>query len=359
MELSGRLTAVFGFMVFFAGSALSAQEVAPTRWRVNAVEIGIGGRVQAQLNTTTAESQPDLEMLLRRVRLEAQVRVNDLVSGKVQPDFAGDRVSVKDAFIRLEFSPQLQLLAGQAHRPFSLVELTSSTRMPPVERGARLRGVGVVDHYALVNGLRYSDRDVGLQIMGGFPDDRLRTTYRVGFFAGPLQGQVGSENSHQLAARVSIEPLERVRLGAALSRRDFARSAADRPSGWDLAPGTAFSLDLEYGSFSPGLHVVAEVAAGDADPFRGDSFLAAQSWLSYRTRALGRADGLEPLLRLSYGSVDPGDPLLADSGGLLLTPGVNVYLGGLNRMMLNYDLWTPAGGGGRDGGLKLQFQLAF
>ncbi len=340
--------------------ALEAQEQPTTRWRVNAAEIEIAGRLQAQLNTTTAETEPAMEMLLRRVRLEARVRVNDLVSGRIQPDFAGDRVSVKDAFIRLDFAPGFQLLAGQAHRPFSLVEITSSTRILPVERGARLRGVDAAEHYALVNGLRYSDRDVGLQLLGSFADLPLSPTYQAGIFAGPLQRQVGNENSYQLAARATIAPLPRVRLGGAVSRRDFARAVPERQSGWELSTGTAYSLDVQYGTFAPGLHLIGEVAIGDLDPIRGDSFLGAQGWLAYRTGAAGPISAVEPLLRASYGSLDLADTLRPDTGGLLLTPGINLYLGGLNRVMLNYDFWAPAAEDRRrEGGAKLQFQLAF
>jgi hypothetical protein len=361
MKLSGRSALLVPLWVVCHLLALpaSGQDQSATRWRVSAAEIEIAGRVQAQLNTTTADSEPAMEMLLRRVRLEARVRVNDLVSGRVQPDFAGDRLSVKDAFIRLDFAPELQLLAGQAHRPFSLVEQTSSTRILPVERGARLRGVAAVEHYALVNGLRYSDRDVGLQLLGAFADLPLSPTYQAGIFAGPLQRQVGSENSFQLAARATVQPFSRVRVGAAVSRRDFARPSPERASGWELTPGTAYSLDLQVGSFAPGFHLIGEVAAGDLDPFTGDSFLGAQGWLAYRTGALGRVSAVEPLLRASYGSVDIANSLAPEPGGFLLTPGINVYLGGANRVMLNYDFWSPSGNAPREGGAKLQFQLAF
>ncbi|CAN5686088.1 hypothetical protein BH23GEM8_BH23GEM8_04060 [soil metagenome] len=354
-----QISLVYLTLVCASESGLGAQEQQGTRWRVNAAEIEIGGRVQTQLNTTSAESEPTVEMMLRRVRLEARVRVNDLVSGKVQPDFAGDRVSLKDAWLRLDFAPELQLLAGKAHRPFSLIEQVSSTRILPVERGVRLRGVQAVDHYAAINGLAYSDRDIGFQLMGAFAGSSLQPTYQIGVFAGPLHGKVGSEDSYQLAARATFRPLEPLRIGAAVSRRDFARASLSRTSGWELEKGNAFSLDFEYGSFAPGLHIIGEAAFGDTDPFAGDSFLGTQGWLAYRTAPQGRVSAIEPLVRVSYGSLRRSDTLTADPGGFLLTPGVNVYLGGLNRIMLNYDLWSPAEVGRREGGLKAQFQLAF
>ena len=73
---------------------------------------------------------------------------------------------VKDAFVQLTFSPALQFLAGKAYKPFGLIEQTSSTRILPIERGLRVRGLEAADEYAIVNGLDYSDRDIGVQIMG-------------------------------------------------------------------------------------------------------------------------------------------------------------------------------------------------
>jgi hypothetical protein len=41
-----------------------------------------------------------------------------------------------------------------------------------------------------------------------------------------------------------------------------------------------------------------------------------------------------------------------------VTPGINLYLGGQNRVMFNYDFWNPTDGE-RQGSFKTQFQLAF
>jgi hypothetical protein len=44
---------------------------------------------------------------------------------------------------------------------------------------------------------------------------------------------------------------------------------------------------------------------------------------------------------------------------VLLTPGLNFYLGPLNRIMLNYDLWNPHGGGREARSFKAMIQMAF
>lgn len=345
-------------LVLFSLPAAAQQAVEGPKVTTKAAEVQVGGRVQTQFNTTSVDEEPTTDWRMRRVRLEAKVKVNDVVSGKIQPEFAGSRISLKDAYLLLTFSPGVQVLAGKAHRPFSLLEQTSSTRILPVERGAAIRGVTALDQYNLVNGLDYSDRDVGLQVMGAPEGAPLGLAYAAGVFEGPLGAGVGPEDSYQLAARATVRPLERVQLGAGWSSRDFAvlRTGFDP----ELERGNAFEVDFEYGSFSPGLHVMGEVSWGDFDPFTGRDFFGAQSWVGYRTGRISEAvASLEPVFRASYGAVEDG-AIVEDLGGVLLTPGVTVWLGGLNRVMLNYDVWLPREEGAETASsFKAMFQLAF
>jgi hypothetical protein len=357
MRFRRRILALAVLALCAPASPAAAQESGGPLWQVNAAEIRFGGRVQTQLNTTSAESQPPTQILLRRVQLEARVKLNDLVSGRVQTDFSGETIGLRDAWMRIDFAPELQLLAGKAHRPFSLIEQISSNRTLPIERGGRIRGVGALEQYALVNGLRYSDRDIGLQLLGAAAGAPLSPTYQVGVFAGPLHGLTGTRDSYQTAARVSVQPLTRLRLGAAWSARDF--QAEDGLGGWAYRRGQAFSLDAQYGDFRPGFHLIGEVSIGDLDPFADDRFTGAQGWLAYRTQPIGKLSAIEPIFRASHGRISRGDPGVPNHGGLLLTPGVNLHLGGLNRLMLNYDAWRPTETGSPEGGLKLQFQMAF
>lgn len=341
-------------------TALPAQEKAEgPRLRSSAVEITLGGRVHTQFNTTSVESQPMSEWLLRRVRLDATVKVNEVVSGKVQPEFAGDRVVVQDAYLQLTFSPAVQVLAGRAKRPFSRIDLSSSNRMLPIERGVRIRGLSAREEYALVNGLHYSDRDVGLQLSGAPEGAPLGLGYAAGIFRGPLHGAVGSLDTYQLAARVTARPSERLQVGAGWSGRDFADETGDAVR--RLERGNAFEVDVEYGSYERGFHLLGEVAAGDVDPVAGDGFTAAQAWLGYRSGEVSRSlAGVEPIFRVSWAEVGDEAGAGGPQGGTLLTPGVNLYFGGLNRVMLNYDLWLPGGEtASREGSFKAMFQMAF
>jgi hypothetical protein len=322
--------------------------------RVNAAEIQIAGRVQTQFNTTSVESEPESEMILRRVRLEAAVRASRLVSGKLATDFAGDRVVVRDAYLKLDFAPAFQLLSGKAYRPFSLIEQTGSTRILPIERGLMIRGSDALDEYRIVHDLGYADRDIGLQVMGAPADAPLGLSYAAGIFSGPLARRTGNDATYQYVARVTARPLGPLAVGAAWSNRAFADSVTD---GFDIERGNAFEVDAEIGTYAPGFHAVGELSFGDYDPRDDSDFLGAQGWVGYRTAPVAEfLSGVEALFRASYSTIDGPDE---ERGGTLLTPGINLYMGGLNRVMANYDVWLPGGDGESQRSFKAQFQLAF
>jgi hypothetical protein len=338
----------------FPGVFLHAQETESSRFRVNAAEIVFNGRVQTQFNTTTADTEPDTEWLLRRVRMETLVRVDDLVSGRVVADFAGDRVALKDAFMRLSFSPGLALTVGNAHRPFGILSSTSSAQMLPVERGARIRGVPAAEHYNLVAGLGYSERDVGLQVHGSPTAAPLAFRYAAGWFRGPLARQVPGEDSHQFVASVRVRPVPRWELGGSWSSREFQSGDELAP---DLRRGHAWAVHSEYGAYGPGLHLLGELAVGDENPHGDSRFTGVQGLAGYRMVTTGRVAAIEPMLRVSHGSTpDVVDPL----DGTLVTPGLNLYFTPINRIQVNYDLWRP-GGTDRlsEGSFKAMFQFAF
>lgn len=321
---------------------------------VGGVQVEVGGRLHTQFNTSSFDDVPPSELFIRRARLEIDVKINDRVSGAIAPDFAGDRVTMKDAFINVAFAPEAHLQVGRMYRPFGLLEQTSSKRILPVERGLRIRGLEAADEYAILNGLEYSDRDVGVQLRGsallpGF-------SYAAGVFRGPLHGQVGNSDSYQYTAEAKMRLAPALRLGAAWSNRQFVDSIAGVQR---LDRGNAFEIDLEYGAFAPGPHLLAEISTGDLDPFGDARFRAAQVWLAYRTRPLSELiRALEPVLRVSHAETDAtGIDRLR--GGTLVTPGLNIHVGPLERILLNYDIWRGADGAPDARSFKAMVSLGF
>lgn len=319
--------------------------------------VSFGGRLQTQLNTSSMDDVPGSEILLRRARIELNVQINERISGVIQPDFGGEDVELKDAYLNLSLSPGMDLLFGKAYRPFGLLEQTSSKRILPIERGLRIRGLRAADEYGFLSGLGYSNRDIGIQLRGSPPRAPLGLTYSAGLLRGPAQDLVVGESSFQLAGRVTVSPVENLRLGAGWSGRDFVDGAT---AGSAIRRGDAFEVDLEYGTFAQGFHLLAEASRGEIDPFRDTSFWGAQAWLAYRTSALpGSGLQLEPLLRLSVAGTEGIDPATERGGGTLVTPGINLYLTPINRLMLNYDVWNGEDASPDAGSLKVMFQLGF
>lgn len=310
----------------------------------SSARITFNGRIQSIFNTTSVDDEPVARMELRRVRLEANLFFGRLVQAKIQPEYAGSRVSLRDAYVRFNIDPALQLWAGQAHRPFGIITPISSARMLPIERGVHIRGVenkDSYDQYNLISFLNYSERDVGLQVRGEPRNAPLGLTYAAGFFNGPAATTAPHAETWQGVARVALHPSRNVRLGASWSRIDHVSAGGDE--GPETREGQAWEADVELGSDRGGLHVVGEVSAGDFDPFAGAEFFGAQGWVGYRTGRLSSSvSAVEPLLRVSYGDPDVDDETEVDAtGGTLITPGVNLWLGGLARIAVNWDVWNP------------------
>ncbi|HEX6368303.1 MAG TPA: porin [Longimicrobium sp.] len=326
----------------------------------SSARITFNGRVQTIFNTTSVDDEPATETELRRVRLEANLQLGRVVSGKIQPEFAGSRVSLRDAYVRLTLDPAFQVWAGQAHRPFGVVSPYSTVRIPSAEKGVRIRGVDGAEHFNLLSGLGYSDRDVGIQVRGEPAGAPLGLSYAAGLFNGPARADAPEENTYQVVARVAARPIEWVRVGVSWSRIDFAHEPPDDVQGLIMTEGAAWEADVELGSERGGPRAVFEVARGDSDPLPEAEFLSAQGWLAYRTgRVSSTLSALEPFVRVSWADPDVDDDALTlPTGGTLVTPGINLWLGGLNRFGLFYDLWNPdAGESARS--FKALFQVAF
>jgi hypothetical protein len=351
------MVALFAVFALFPSEGTSQTPAAGPTLRTSAIELSVGGRVQTQFNTTSVDDAAPSQLFIRRARIELGVRMSDRVSGVIQPDFGNDDVDLKDTYLKLALSPGLELLAGKAYRPFGLLEQTSSKRILPIERGLRIRGLSAADEYGLTSGLDYSDRDIGVQVLGAPEAAPAGLTYAAGVFRGPLHGMVGAQDSYQYAARVTARAADDVRVGLGWSSRHFAEDDSETP---ELRRGDAFEVDFEYGSFAPGLHVLVELATGDVQPFSDETFRGAQAWLAYRTRdRSATVTAVEPVLRLSWADQDAEASGLDRAPGTLVTPGLNLHLGPLNRIMINYDMWVGGDGSPDAQSFKAMFQLGF
>lgn len=295
--------------------------------------IGFTGRLQVQYNTSslarnseaTAGAIPFSTFETRRARLGVRLELSDWIGSEIEAEFASRDVTLKYAFVNLGFDPRFAVRIGQFKKPFSLLELTSSTKILPIERGLRIRGLSdalLPEEQELLASLGYSSYDLGVELHGRFG----RFGYQAGAFNGNGGNGQAEPGGHAFVGRLTLDPFpgRPLTLGAAGSR---------------LGSGTAFEVDAEWGAFRrPGLHVMAEAALGDNQvddgTFSGAQVIAAV----FKPLNNARIEGLEPLFRVSYGNssrAHQGDE------GWLLTPGLNLYFAGRNRLMVNWEFFVP------------------
>jgi hypothetical protein len=88
-----------------------------------------------------------------------------------------------------------------------------------------------------------------------------------------------------------------------------------------------------------------------------ENFLGAQGIVAYFLPLVGKKlEGLEFAGRVSYG--DPRGDVDEDEG-LLLTPGLNLYFFGRNRLMFNWDFWSAGDRFESENALRAQAQFYF
>ena len=324
------------------------------------VTLDFTGRAQVQLNTTSigdselgeGNGPPAVVFETRRIRFGTEFAYEDWVTGVIEADFAGGGAALTDAFVDLALTPWLRVAAGQQKKPFGLFELTSNTKILTIERTARIRGLddylGTIpgEAHTLLERSRYLGRDIGVVVHG--------ETGRIGYAAGVFNGSGPNAReelgSKAYAGRVAVGVTDALVLGVAVSRQPTGLEGVDG----DELIGTAWAVDAELGGFRvPGLHVMAEVMGGDgpalAEAAEMPEMVGAQAAAGWFVQRAGRVEGLEPVLRVGWADPDTG----ADSeAGALITPGVNIYFTGRNRLMLNGDVYVPT-----QEGLEAQYAL--
>jgi hypothetical protein len=322
-----------------------AQDVAP-----RASSITFGGRLHAQYAASSADAAAN-DFFLRRVRLLADIEINDLVSARVQPDFAGGKVALQDVYVRLAFSSDFRVTVGQFKRAFDIFEQSSSTDLSIVERDGRIEGIatctgvgGICSYSRLTQKLKYAERDQGVRVDGASG----RVSYQLTMTNGTGINVTDENDTKSYAGRISISVTDDVRISGQANLHDYVSPVTQE------ARALAWGADLEVGSWRDGAHLQASFVSGDNwralnASFDEATFKAAQIVASYFHPTEGRLSGIEPLFRLSVG--DP-DVDTADDGGIVFTPGLMFYLEGKTKIGANLDVWSP-----QTGGTELSFKV--
>lgn len=351
-----RSMTLFAVLAAAGPGPILAQEEISTRY----ARVEFGGRLHSQLATSSAAGGKSTDFFTRRARFTLDVAVSPLLDGRVQPDFGDGKLELKDAYFRLNFDRGFRLSAGQFKRAFDIFELNSSTDVVVVERTGRIDGFdecggvgGVCSLSRFTEKLAYSDRDIGVKVDGSLGGG---FRYLATLTNGTGTGGADENSGKSIAARLSVRLADNLWLSGNVARHDFI--AAD--GGTEGA--TAFGGDLEVGRFREGTHLQIGVVSGgnwrleDSIPGVVPGFLTAQAILSRYYAWQGNGwEGFEPMARLSWGDPDRGAD---EDAGLLLTPGVFLYVKGKNRIGANLDVYR-SGTGDTEFSFKLQTYLYY
>lgn len=324
-----------------------------------AASVRIGGRLHAQYTRSSIAGSLD-DLFLRRARLTVDAALSDRLTVRLQPEFAGGTGKLKDAWARLDLRDDLALTVGQFKRPFDLFGLESSTDLSIIERDGRVEGlddcagVGLACSYSrFTEQLELAERDLGVRVDGGVG----RVTWSASVTNGAGANTSDENDAKSFAGRVGVALDRGWSVGAQVAVHDYV--GPDDPDA--MAP--AWSADVQYGDWRDGVHLQAAVVGGENwrnldDDGAPSDFRAVQGVASVFL-PLGDGEGvvtaLEPLARVSFADPDTG---LDDDAGLLVTPGVMLYLGGKNKIGANLDVYSPQGSD-TETSLKLQTFLYF
>lgn len=362
------------------GTILGALALVPATLPAQVPNVRVSGRAQVHYRLAGGDSVAGAfnpaavsnGFEIRRLRIQTDVRFGDNLTMVIQPSFEMGSLRMRDAYLRVGLTPQIGLTLGQEKSPFQRYELTSSNNLLSIERGVRILGLSgreALNNLLEANG--YVAHDLGAFLDFTAPGNRV--TVKAGVSNGSRESATDVNDAKSFFGRATATLVTNandqpaLQAGVAFAARDRAicqtvtgTSGCGAYYADSSRTTTAFGVELEWGGFRPGLHVIADVATGDNVPGAlritsgrnsanlrnsADSnvvrFVGVHVVGAYRIATTG-ADSrvvklIEPALRVDY--LDP-DTDASDDEGLLVTPVLNVYFGPTVVARLGLDLYS-------------------
>jgi hypothetical protein len=340
------------------GGTVAAQTTYPN--------VKVTGRLQQQFyyfdnEPYAATVGPKSNFFIRRARIEARGQIAENVVVYIQPSFEGGRplnatttctstpvpdgggtptltcrttgrsgLRLRDAWIDVRFGKEtdktvLYLRGGQEKRPMSRYELTSSTNLPSIERGA---GQGLLARGSndLFSAAGFLSHDVGasLRLEHKLDDTRL-VTVKFGAYNGQGESLNDVNSAKSFGARGTVAVTPKLDVGASWFSHDGILTIGGVLD--SSATNSAFGVDAQWGKpGDQGLFALAEYldgtdASGDQFAIRG--FQAIAAYNIRMTSPTAWLYAVEPVVRFDF--ADPNTNL-DDDRSTLITAGVGVYM---------------------------------
>jgi hypothetical protein len=341
--------------------------------------VKLTGRLQEQFyhfgnEAYAAEVGPESNVFTRRARIEARGNISENVSVYIQPSFEGGRnlssvtttctssevpagggtptitcrttgrsgLRLRDAYIDVRFSKEasksaLYLRAGQEKRPYSRYELTSSTNLPSIERGA---GQGLLPRASndLFGSAGYLSHDVGASVRLEHKLDDVRlVTVKLGAYNGQGESLNDVNDKKSFGARATAAVTPKIDVGASW----FAHDGIVTPTGG--IPDSSFSndaweLDAQYGKTGDeGLFALVEYLQGEDASAATLQMRGIQGVAAYNLRMTSPTSWLyavEPFARVDL--ADP-DTETDDNGATTITAGLGLYMSSKAWFRIAYE----------------------
>lgn len=237
-----------------------------------------------------------------------------------------------DAEFDVLFKPYLGLRLGQFYVPFSRENTTSDRDMDTI-----LRSQAVIS-LAPSRDIGSQGRDIGAMVMGKYSI----VEYFAGVFNGSGINKLDTNRKKDLSARLILHPTEYLAVGGSLYRGRHSPTQGTPVVTRDRAGLEAAVLP---GKFS----LKGEFIFGKDDQLSksGWYFQGGYYFLPQKLQAI-----------LKWDSYDK-DTAAIDDRTDLLTIGINWFLLGKTKLMLNYNLYRKEGDGTTNQAVSIMFQAAF
>jgi hypothetical protein len=338
MRRSARGLLTIASFVMAGGSTAGAQTTYPN--------VKVSGRIQQQFyffdnEPYAASVGTQSNLFVRRARIEARGQIAENVSFHIQPSFEGGRplnatttctstpvpdgggtptltcrttgrsgLRLRDAYIDVRVGKEsaktvLYLRGGQEKRPMSRYELTSSTNLPSIERGA---GQGLLPRASndLFSSAGFLSHDVGasLRLEHKLNDARL-VTLKVGAYNGQGESLNDVNSAKSFGARGTVAVTSKLDVGASWFSHDGILTIDGVLD--SSATNSAFGVDAQWGQpGDEGLFALAEYLDGtDASVDQLDirGFQAVAAWNIRMESSTAWLYAVEPSLR--FDTADP------------------------------------------------------
>jgi hypothetical protein len=343
--------------------------VVPMAAQTTYPNIKLTGRLQEQFYFFNNEDYaatvgPQSNVFTRRARIEARGQISENVSVYIQPSFEGGRnlsnlvttcsgtplacrttgrsgIRLRDAYIDVRFSPEaskgaLYLRAGQEKRPYSRYELTSSTNLPTIERGA---GQGLLPRASndLFGSAGFLSHDVGASLRYEYKlDDSRLATLKVGTYNGQGESLNDSNNKKSFGARGTVGVTSKLDVGASWFAHDGIVTVSGAPD--SAFTNYAFDIDASWGKpGDEGLYALAEYLNGNDASASKFTIQGIQGLAAYNFRMKSPTSWLyavEPAFRIDV--ADPNTDV-KDDKVTTLTGVLGIYMSSRAQLRVAYE----------------------